>query len=75
MSFWGCIVITNLFYCIPCSIAWMCGDFYVSNYIFLRVFILHIMLSLIYISLIYLHLLYLHYISSTNILGYDINIY
>ena len=73
MSFWGGTVITNLFSSVPCIIEWMCGGFYVSNPTLKRFFIFHFMLSFITIGFVIIHFYYLHYISSNNLLGYNIN--
>ena len=45
MSYWGAIVITNIFIFIPCLIELICGGFYVSNPTLYRFFILHFILS------------------------------
>ena len=73
MSFWGGTVITNILSIIPCSIAWMCGGFYVSNPTLKRFFIYHLILSILCNGIVIIHLYYLHYISNTNPLGYNIN--
>jgi len=72
MSFWGGTVITNIFIVIPCSIAWMCGGFYVSNPTLKRFFIFHLILSILSLGIVIIHLYYLHYISSSNPLYYNI---
>jgi ubiquinol-cytochrome c reductase cytochrome b subunit len=73
MSFWGCTVITNLLYIIPCFVSWICGGFYISNPSLCRFFILHYMLSFLILAFIIIHIFYLHYISSNNIYNYNIN--
>jgi ubiquinol-cytochrome c reductase cytochrome b subunit len=73
MSFWGAIVITNVFIFIPCLVELICGGFYVSNPTLYRFFILHFILSYVLFGIILLHCYYLHSHMSSSVVNLLIN--
>jgi quinol-cytochrome oxidoreductase complex cytochrome b subunit len=78
MSFWGAMVITNLFTAIPLvgtSFAeWLWGGFSVDNPTLNRFFSLHYLLPFLISGLVILHLNFLHLVGSSNPLGIDDNV-
>ena len=73
ISFWGAIVITNLFSALPLIggdlVNWLWGGFAVDNPTLTRFFALHYLLPFIVVSLAGVHLVYLHETGSNNPLG------
>jgi len=73
MSYWGAIVITNVFVFIPCLIELICGGFYVSNPTLYRFFVYHYILSYILLGVILVHCYYLHSHMSSSVVNLLIN--
>jgi len=73
MSFWGAIVITNLFSAIPLVgpsiVDWLWGGFCVDNATLNRFFSLHFVLPFVIAGLVIVHLALLHRDGSNNPLG------
>jgi quinol-cytochrome oxidoreductase complex cytochrome b subunit len=76
MSFWGAMVITNLFSAVPlfgdAIVTWLWGGFTVDNPTLTRFFALHYMLPFVIFAVVFLHILALHQFGSNNPVGIDI---
>jgi len=76
MSFWGAMVITNLFSAIPlfgdAIVTWLWGGFTVDNPTLNRFFALHYLLPFVIFAVVFLHILALHQFGSNNPVGIDI---
>merc|ERR1712078_139046 len=59
MSYWGATVITNVLSFIPDIVEWICGSFFVYNFI----------LPFLVMCLLLFHIFYLHLLGSSNPLG------
>lgn len=77
MSFWGAMVITNLFSAIPLVgdsiVTWLWGGFSVDNPTLNRFFALHYLLPFVIFAVVFLHILALHQFGSNNPTGIDIS--
>lgn len=75
MSFWGAVVITNLFSAIPYFgediVQWIWGGFGVSTPTLQRFFTLHYLVPFLIVGVVFLHLVALHQHGSNNPLGVD----
>lgn len=73
MSYWGAVVITNLFSAIPIIgeriVTWLCGGFSVDNPTLNRFFALHYLLPFILLALVIIHVWALHTHGSNNPTG------
>jgi len=76
MSFWGAMVITNLFSAVPifgeAIVTWLWGGFTVDNPTLTRFFALHYLLPFVIFAVTFLHILALHQFGSNNPVGIDI---
>jgi ubiquinol-cytochrome c reductase cytochrome b/c1 subunit len=76
MSFWGAMVITNLFSAVPlfgdAIVTWLWGGFTVDNPTLTRFFALHYLLPFVIFAVVFLHILALHQFGSNNPTGIDI---
>ncbi len=76
MSYWGAIVITNLFSAIPLFghgiVTWLWGGFSVDNPTLNRFFSLHYLLPFVIVGVVFLHVAALHVTGSNNPLGIDV---
>jgi len=77
MSFWGAMVITNLFSAVPLFgesiVTWLWGGFTVDNPTLTRFFALHYLLPFAIFAVVFLHILALHQFGSNNPVGIDIS--
>jgi ubiquinol-cytochrome c reductase cytochrome b/c1 subunit len=77
MSFWGAMVITNLFSAVPifgeAIVTWLWGGFTVDNPTLNRFFALHYLLPFVIFAVVFLHILALHQFGSNNPIGIDIS--
>jgi ubiquinol-cytochrome c reductase cytochrome b subunit len=77
MSFWGAMVITNLFSAVPifgeAIVTWLWGGFTVDNPTLTRFFALHYLLPFVIFAVVFLHILALHQFGSNNPTGIDIS--
>ncbi len=75
MSFWGAVVITNLFSAIPYFgediVQWIWGGFGVSTPTLQRFFTLHYLVPFLIVGVVILHLAALHQHGSNNPVGVD----
>lgn len=72
MSYWGAIVIINIFHFI-CLYYFFIGGFNISYFTLYRFLVLHFILSFIYILVVIVHLIYLHWVICINLHGYYIS--
>ena len=76
MSYWGAIVITNLFSAIPLVgksiVTWLWGGFAVGNPTLNRFFSLHYLLPFVIVGVVFLHVVALHITGSNNPLGIEV---
>jgi len=79
MSFWGCMVITNLFSALPFVgkkiVLWLWGGFSINNATLNRFFSFHYILPFLIVAIVILHLSLLHLKGSTNPIGANCSIY
>ena len=77
MSYWGAMVITNLFSAVPIFgesiVTWLWGGFTVDNPTLTRFFALHYLLPFVIFAVVFLHILALHQFGSNNPVGIDIS--
>jgi quinol-cytochrome oxidoreductase complex cytochrome b subunit len=77
MSFWGAMVITNLFSAIPlfgdAIVTWLWGGFTVDNPTLNRFFALHYLMPFVIFAVVFLHILALHQFGSNNPVGIDVS--
>ena len=75
MSYWGAVVITNLFSAIPVvghgMVTWLWGGFSVGNPTLNRFFALHYLLPFVIVGVVFLHVVALHVTGSNNPLGIE----
>ena len=76
MSYWGAVVITNLFSAIPVVgdpiVQWLWGGFSVDNPTLQRFFSLHYLLPFVLAGLVFLHIWALHVVGNNNPDGIDV---
>ncbi len=76
MSYWGAVVITNLFSVIPyvgeAVVQWLWGGFAVGNPTLQRFFSLHYLLPFVLAGLVFLHIWALHVTGSNNPTGVEV---
>ena len=76
MSYWGAVVITNLFSAIPVVgdpiVQWLWGGFSVDNPTLQRFFSLHYLLPFVLAALVFLHIWALHVVGNNNPDGIDV---
>ena len=76
MSYWGAVVITNLFSAFPVIgetiVQWLWGGFSVDNPTLQRFFSLHYLLPFVLAALVFLHIWALHVVGNNNPDGLDV---
>jgi len=76
MSYWGAVVITNLFSAFPLIgetiVQWLWGGFSVDNPTLQRFFSLHYLLPFVLAALVFLHIWALHVVGNNNPDGIDV---